>query len=137
MAPCKRQLNTKRHLVCNDCQSLVDFALSGCTKHWAETREDGSTFRCRGCSRVECLMKEVYRLTAVVKEMEEKLNTKTDNIENDDRERVGNTVTQKEQICETEKQVGGRRVRDTSGEPVADNTDDEQQLREGRATQTQ
>ena len=46
-------------------------------------------------------MKEVYRLTAVVKEMEEKLNMKIDNIENVDRERVGNTVTQKEQICET------------------------------------
>ena len=78
-------------------------------------------------------MKEVYRLTAVVKEMEEKLNMKIDNIENDDRERVGNTVTQKEQICETEKQIGGRRVRDTSGEPVADNTDEEQQLIEGRS----
>ena len=78
-------------------------------------------------------MKEVYRLTAVVKEMEEKLNMKIDNIENDDRERVGNTVTQKEQICETEKQIGGRRVRDTSGEPVADNTDEEQQLVEGRS----
>ena len=78
-------------------------------------------------------MKEVHRLTAVVKEMEEKLNMKIDNIENDDRERVGNTVIQKEQICETEKQIGGRRVRDTSGELVADNTDEEQQLIEGRS----
>ena len=50
-------------------------------------------------------MKEVYRLTAVVKE---KLNMKIDNIENDDRGRVGNTVTQKEQSCETEKQIGGK-----------------------------
>ena len=107
MVPCKRQLKTKRHLVCNDCQSWVDFALSGCTKQWAETREDGFTFRCMGCSRVECMMKEVYRLTAVVKEMEEKLNMKIDSIENDDKERVGNTVTQKEQSCETEKQIGG------------------------------
>ena len=61
MAPCKRQLKTTRHLVCNDCQSWVDFALSGCTKQWAETREEGFTFRCRGCSRVECLMKDVYK----------------------------------------------------------------------------
>ena len=78
-------------------------------------------------------MKEVYRLTAVVKEMEEKLNMKIDNIENVDRERVGNTVIQKEQICETEKQIRGRRVRDTSGEQVADNTDEEQQLIGGRS----
>ena len=86
-------------------------------------------------------MKEVYRLGAVVKEMEEKFNMKIDSIENDDRERVGNTVTQKEQSCETEKQMGGgRMVRDTSGEPVAAKADEEQQLIEGRsygAMQTQ
>ena len=29
--------------------------------------------------------------------------------------------------------MGGRRVRDTNGEPVADNTDEEQQLIEGRS----
>ena len=56
-------------------------------------------------------MKEVYRLTAVVKEMEEKLNMKIDNIENDDRERVGNTVTQKEQICETDRGEKGQRYK--------------------------
>ena len=47
-------------------------------------------------------MKEVYKLTAVVKEMEEKQNMKIDSIENDDREGVRNTVTQKEQSCEIE-----------------------------------
>ena len=47
-------------------------------------------------------MKEEYKLTAVVKEMQGKLNMKIDSIENDDRERVGNTVTLKEQSCETE-----------------------------------
>ena len=52
-------------------------------------------------------MKEVYRLTTVVKEMEAKLNMKIDSIENIDRERVGSTVTQKDQSCETEKQIGG------------------------------
>ena len=41
-------------------------------------------------------MKEVYKLTAVVKEMEEKLNMKIYSIENYDRERVGNSVTHKE-----------------------------------------
>ena len=51
-------------------------------------------------------MKEVYWLTAVVKEMEAKLNMKIYSIVNDDRERVGNTVTQKDQSCETEKQIG-------------------------------
>ena len=38
MAPCKGQFKTKRHLVCNDRQSWVDFALSGCTTQWAERR---------------------------------------------------------------------------------------------------
>ena len=42
----------------------------------------------------------------MVKEMEEKLNMKIDNIEYYDRERVGNTVTQKEQICKTETDRG-------------------------------
>ena len=96
MAPCKRQLNTKRHLVSNDCQSWVDLALSGCIKSWAETKEDELTFRCMGYWRMECLMKEVYKLTAVVKEMEVKLNMKIAGIENYDRERVRNTVTRTE-----------------------------------------
>ena len=47
-------------------------------------------------------MEEVYKMTAVAKEMEEKHNMKIDSIENEDRESVGNTVTQEEQSCETE-----------------------------------
>ena len=62
-----------------------------------------------GCSRVECLMKAVYKLRGIVKEMEEKLNMKINSIENDDREIVGNTVTRKEQISETETEQ--RRLR--------------------------
>jgi len=52
-------------------------------------------------------MKEVHRLTAVMKEMDEKLNMKIESIEDDDGERVGNTMTQKEKSCETEKQIDG------------------------------
>ena len=47
-------------------------------------------------------MKEVYKPTAVVKEMGEKLNIKIDSIEHDDRERGGKTVTQNERSCDTE-----------------------------------
>ena len=45
----------------------------------------------------------------MVKEMEDELNMKIDSIEHDDRERVGNTVTQKKQSCETETEQ--RRLR--------------------------
>ena len=47
-------------------------------------------------------MKEVYKLTAVVKEMEEKFNMKIYSTKNYDRVRVGNTVARKEHSCETE-----------------------------------
>ena len=33
MAPGKRQVKARRHLVCNHCHSLVDFAVSGCGKN--------------------------------------------------------------------------------------------------------
>ena len=52
-------------------------------------------------------MKKVYKRTA---EMEVTLNMKIVGIENDDRERVGNTVTQKEQSCDTETEQ--RRLRE-------------------------
>ena len=33
MAPGKRQVKARRHLVCNHCHSLVDFAVSGVRKN--------------------------------------------------------------------------------------------------------
>ena len=70
MAPGKRQVKARRHLVCNHCHSLVDFAVSGCGKTWSETTEEGFTFQCLGCWKVDCLTADVARLTDIVKGME-------------------------------------------------------------------
>ena len=70
MAPSKRQVKARRHLLCDHCHSLVDFALSGCGKSWSETMEEGFTFQCLGCWKVDCLTAELARLTDLVKGME-------------------------------------------------------------------
>ena len=57
--------------MCNHCHSLVDFAVSGCGKTWSETTEEGFTFQCLGCWKVDCLTAELARLTDIVKGMEE------------------------------------------------------------------
>ena len=58
--------------MCNHCHSLilVDFAVSGCGKTWSETMEEGFTFQCLGCWKVDCLTAELARLTDIVKGME-------------------------------------------------------------------
>ena len=56
--------------MCNHCHSLVDFAVSGCEKTWSETTEEGFTFQCLGCWKVDCLTAELARLTDIVKGME-------------------------------------------------------------------
>ena len=56
--------------MCNHCHSLVDFAVSGCGKTWSETTEEGFTFQCLGCWKVDCLTAESARLTDIVKGME-------------------------------------------------------------------
>ena len=56
--------------MCNHCHSLVDFAVPGCGKTWSETTEEGFTFRCLGCWKVDCLTAELARLTDIVKGME-------------------------------------------------------------------
>ena len=70
MAPGKRQVKARRHLVCNHCHSLVDFAVSGSGTTWSETTEEGFTFQCLGCWKVDCLTADVARLTDIVKGME-------------------------------------------------------------------
>ena len=70
MAPSKRQVKARRHLLCDHCHSLVDFALSGCGKSWSQTMEEGFTFQCLGCWKVDCLTAELARLTDLVKGME-------------------------------------------------------------------
>ena len=61
MAPCKRQVKARRHLVCNHCHSLVDFAVSGCGKSYSETTEVGFTFQCLGCWKMDSLTPELAR----------------------------------------------------------------------------
>ena len=56
--------------MCNHCHSLVDFAVSGCGKTWSETTEEGFTFQCLGCWKVDCLTAELARLTDIVKGMQ-------------------------------------------------------------------
>ncbi|KAK2149753.1 hypothetical protein NP493_2923g00001 [Ridgeia piscesae] len=70
MAPGKRQVKARRHLVYNHCHSLVDFAVSWCGKSWSETTEEGFTFQCLGCWKVDCLTAELARLTDIVKGMQ-------------------------------------------------------------------
>ena len=70
MAPGKRQVKARRHLVCNHCHSLVDFAVSGCGKTWSETTDEGFTFQCLGCWKVDCLTAELARLMDIVKGMQ-------------------------------------------------------------------
>ncbi|KAK2190882.1 hypothetical protein NP493_65g01023 [Ridgeia piscesae] len=62
MAPCKRQVKARRHLVCNHCHSLVDFAVSGCGKTWSETTEERFTFQCLGYWKLDCLTAELARM---------------------------------------------------------------------------
>ena len=56
--------------MCNHCHSLVDFAVSGCGKTWSDTTDEGITFQCLGCRKVDCLTAELARLTDIVKGME-------------------------------------------------------------------
>ena len=56
--------------MCNHCHSLVDFAVSGCGKTWSQTTEEGFTFQCLGCWKVDCLTAELAMLTDIVKGME-------------------------------------------------------------------
>ena len=49
------------YLLCASCSSWIQFDSSGCDTSWAETR--GSfTFTCKGCKRVEFLVRELVEL---------------------------------------------------------------------------
>ena len=54
--------NASRHLVCASCSSWIQFDSSGCDTAWAETREGSFTFTCKGCKRVEFLVRELAEL---------------------------------------------------------------------------
>ena len=61
----RRRQVASRHLVCASCSSWIQFDSSGCDTAWAETREGSFTFTCKGCKRVEFLVREL----AVLREM--------------------------------------------------------------------
>ena len=52
------------HLVCASCSSWIQFDSYGCDTAWAETRGGGGnfTFTCKGCKRVEFLVRELAEL---------------------------------------------------------------------------
>ena len=59
----RRRGVANRHLVCASCSSWIQFDSSGCDTAWAETRGGGSfTFTCKGCKRVEFLVRELAEL---------------------------------------------------------------------------
>ena len=64
MVPCngRRRGVASRHLVCASCSSLIQFDISGCDTAWAETRGGSFTFTCKGCKRVEFLVRELAEL---------------------------------------------------------------------------
>ena len=58
----RRRQVASRHLVCASCSSWIQFDSSGCDTAWAETREGSFTFTCKGCKRVEFLVRELAEL---------------------------------------------------------------------------
>ena len=44
MAPRKKNVVVRRHLVCGNCASWVHYETSGCEKKWADTRAEGFVF---------------------------------------------------------------------------------------------
>ena len=66
--------------MCDHCHNLVDFALSGSVK----SMEEGFTFQCFGCWKVDYLAAETARLTGIVKGMDMRMTKETGGIESDD-----------------------------------------------------
>ena len=62
-----------RHLVCASCSSWIQFDSSGCDTAWAETREGSFTFTCKGCKRVEFLVRELAELREMLVGMKRRL----------------------------------------------------------------
>ncbi|KAK2178074.1 hypothetical protein NP493_564g03047 [Ridgeia piscesae] len=119
MAPGKRQVKARRHLVCNHCHSLVDFAVSGCGKTWSETTEEGFTFQCLGCWKVDCLTAELARLTDIVKGMQSggRVIARTTNGERTTGDMTCRKVTGEKVTVEKEGGTRGQEMRevDTTG----------------------
>ena len=71
MAPRKKKVVVRRHLVCGNCASWVHYETSGCEKKWADTRTEGFVFTCKGCTEVTVLVKEVSGLKQMMEDLKE------------------------------------------------------------------
>ena len=66
MAPCKRQVKSKRNLTCSSCDSWIDLAKSGCANSWAQVQADDFHFVCKGCMTVKYLQEQVNELRHMI-----------------------------------------------------------------------
>ena len=71
MAPRKKNVVVRRHLVCGNCASWVHYETSGCEKKWADTRTEAFVFTCKGCTEVTVLVKEVSGLKQMMEDLKE------------------------------------------------------------------
>ena len=71
MAPRKKKVVVRRHLVCGNCASWVHYETSGCEKKWADTRTEGFVFTCKGCTEVTVLVEEVSGLKQMIEDLKE------------------------------------------------------------------
>ena len=71
MSPNRRKVVASRHLVCGNCRSWIQFERSGCGRTWAETRGESFVFKCKGCTEVTALEREVEGLRQMVEDIKE------------------------------------------------------------------
>ena len=89
MAPRKKKVVVRRHLVCGNCASWVHYETSGCEKKWADTRTEGFVFTCKGCTEMTGLVKEVSGLKQMMEDLKE-----TTGVSQDREETAGNSGTE-------------------------------------------
>ena len=69
MAPRGKAL-ARRHLICANCSSWIQFDSSGCTNSWAEMTGGGAcAFTCKGCTEVTRLVGEVGYIRQMMESM--------------------------------------------------------------------
>ena len=126
MAPRKKKVVVRRHLVCGNCASWVHYETSGCVKKWADTRADGFVFTCKGCTEVAVLVKEVSGLKQMMEDLKETVaglqlddtgaetgSRVTTTGVSQDREETAETVEQRTrtQVSRTREREGQKRER--------------------------
>ena len=103
--------------MCNHCHSLVDFFISGCGKSWSETTEEGFTFQCLVCWKVDCLTAELARLADIVKGMERggRAIARKTNGERTTENMTCRKVTGEKETVEKDGGTRGQEMRDATG----------------------